>query len=292
MKKMFITIAAMFALLSAAVPATAQAPRKIALVAAVGDVFTLVRLRESTGSNIIDNYTRRTIKMPGNALNMSVLKGLDRQIGAAHPDSERVFIALNAAELDGVLPQNREKVAIGKIVAELEKRPDRKDWDKIIVATPKYLFSEREGMGPKLHGLGIYIRPNLGANSIDDQEGFSQIDLGGVGEEDTINPGDKSKSPSKEYVAPYSYITVYVLDPKTMTVIEKNARHDFQKLYDRQSTALDIAKNLPLDMLAERAVSLAERSAARAVGETEYGVSVNIKDVPQTPVAAPPAEKK
>ncbi|MFO0462740.1 MAG: hypothetical protein ACK5YU_00905, partial [Burkholderiales bacterium] len=138
-------------------PAGAAAEKKqvFALVSAVGDQFTYVRQKESTGSNIIDNNVRRTLKAQNNGLNLSVLRGLDTAIGNAYPDSERVFITLNPTELDNVLPQDREAVAIGKIVSELEKLPERAKWDKIIVATPKYLQSERRGMGPKLHGLGI-----------------------------------------------------------------------------------------------------------------------------------------
>ncbi|NJR72315.1 MAG: hypothetical protein HC782_04640 [Gammaproteobacteria bacterium] len=144
----------------------------------------------------------------------------------------------------------REAVAIGKIVAELEKRPERLTWDKIIVATPKYLQSERSGMGPKLHGLGVYVQPLTGARSIEGLDGDQDIDVSNQGESDTTNPEDGKKNRSKVYVAPYSYIQVYVIDPKTMKVIEKVARHDFTKLNDPNSTALDVGKSIPLDMLA------------------------------------------
>ena len=259
-----------------------------ALVSAVGDQFTYVRQKESTGSNVIDNNVRRTLKAQNNGLNLSVLRGLDTAIGNAYPDSERVFISLNPTELDNVLPQDRESVAIGKIVSELEKLPDRAKWDKIIVATPKYLQSERQGMGPKLHGLGIYVQP-LSGGSLEGQDGNPEIDVSGQGESDTTNPGDGKKNKSKVYVAPYSYIQVYVIDAKTMRVLEKNARHDFQKLNDPTSTAIDVGRSIPMDVLAKSVGDLIERSAARAVGETEFGVSVTIQEV--KPGAAAPAKK-
>jgi hypothetical protein len=259
---------------------TTSAPQKqiFALVSAVGDQFTYVRQKESTGSNIIDNNIRSNIKVPSNGLNMAVLRGLDAGITAAHPDSEKLYIALNAAEMKDVLPQNREAVAIGKIVSELEKRPERATWDKIIVATPKYLQSERSGMGPKLHGLGVYVQPLTGG-SLQGENGEQDIDVSGQGESDTTNPEDGKKNKSKVYVAPYSYIQVYVIDPKTMKVIEKIARHDFTKLNDPNSTALDVGKSIPLDVLATRMTTLIERSAARAVGESEVGVTVTIQEV-------------
>jgi hypothetical protein len=260
-------------------PAAAPAAKKqtFALVSAVGDQFTYVRQRESTGSNIIDNNNRRTLKVQNNGLNLAVLRGLDTAIGNAHPDSDRVYITLAAAEMEGVLPQNREEVAIGKIVSELSKNPERLNWEKIIVATPKYLQSEREGMGPKLHGLGVYVQPLTGGSlegTLDQQE----IDVSAQGTSDTTNPEDGKKNRSKIYVAPYSYIQVYVLDPKTMKVVEKVARHDFTKLNDPNSTALDIGRSIPLDVLATRMTNLIERSAARALGETEVGVTVTIQE--------------
>jgi hypothetical protein len=260
-----------------------------ALVSAVGDQFTYVRQKESTGSNIIDNNIRRTVKVDNNSLNMAVLRGLDAGITAAHPESEKVYIALSAAEMKNVLPQNREAVAIGKIVTELEKRPERATWDKIIVATPKYLQSERQGMGPKLHGLGVYVQPLTGG-SIQDLETGAEIDVSQQGESDTTNPEDGKKNKSKLYVAPYSYIQLYVIDPKTMKVVEKIARHDYIKLNDPNSTALDVGKSIPIDVLATRMSTLIERSAARAVGQTEIGVAVTITEV--KPEAAKPETKK
>jgi len=269
---------------AAAAQPVAPVERKqiFALVSAVGDQFTYVRQRESTGSSIIDNNIRRTVKIPNNALNVSVLRGLDAAMANAHPGSERILIALRAVEMDGVLPQDRESVSIGKIIAELAKHPDRQKWDKILVATPKYLQSERAGMGPKLHGLGVYVQP-LEGGTLEGFEGETEIDVSAQGQSDTTNPGDGKKSTSKTYVAPFSYIQVYVINPQTMAVIEKNARHDYQKLNDPNSTATDIGDSIKLGALAKRVTALAERSAARAVGETEIGVTVLIQEV-ATPV--------
>jgi hypothetical protein len=185
-----------------------------------------------------------------------------------------------------VLAQNREEVAIGKIVSELEKRPERMTWDKIIVATPKYLQSERQGMGPKLHGLGVYVQPLTGG-SLEGQDGNPEIDVRNQGASDTTNPEDGQKNKSKVYVAPYSYIQVYVIDAKTMRVLEKNARHDFTKLNDPTSVALDVGRSIPPEVLATSVGSLIERSAARAIGETEIGANVTIQEVKPVAVSTP-----
>jgi hypothetical protein len=278
-------------------PATPTAEKKkiFALVSAVGDQFNYVRQRESTGSNIIDNNNRRTVKVENNVLNLAVLRGLDSAIANAHPDSERVFITLNPAEMEGVLPQKREEVAIGKIVAALEKMPQRMTWENIIVATPKYLFSESSGMGPKLQGMGIYVRSVESARleQIDAGDGVV-LNIDGADldtEKGTVDPntGKKNKLSYQTYIAPFSFIRVYVIDPKTMTVVEKNARHDFTKFVDPNATALDVGRSISADVLGPRIASLIERSAARAVGETALGATVEIRELTPAAAAAKPA---
>ncbi len=270
-----------------AAPAPATAPAKTyALVSAVGDQFTYVRQKESTGSNVIDNFTRQVIKVPNNALNAAVLRGLDRAVAAKEPDSNRVYITLAQAEMDGVRPENRESVALGKVATALEKMPEHKTWEKIYVVVPKFLLSEYSGMGSKLQGLGVYIQPLSSATLADSELGVD-IDVGTQGESDTTDPNGEATR-SKRYVAPFSYLSLYVLDPKTMTVIEKNNRHDFQKLFDPNSPALDVANTIPTDFLASRIERLIERSASRAVNDKEGPATVEVGEVkPVTSKAEP-----
>jgi hypothetical protein len=278
-------------------PATTNAPvtrpMTYALISAVGDRFTYVSQKQATGSNVLDNFTRKIVKIPNNALNASVLRGLDAALAKSDPASVRIFMSLEAAELDDVLPQNREAIALGKIVSAIEKMPQRKDWDKIIVVTPKYMQSEYSGMGSKLSGLGVYVQPL-----------YSSI-LSGVNTDSTVgselNNASDTKSPdgkrtrSERYVAPFSYTQTWTLDAKTLAVIDKSARHDFTKLFDEKSTALDVWKSIPDDVLAERILTLAERSAARALG-VDLGAVVEIGDVtaidPKTGAALKPAAPK
>lgn len=266
-------------------------PLSFALVSALGDQFTYVRQKQATGSNIIDNNNRTVVKIPNNGLNAAVLRGLDLTIGRAHPTSERVYLSLNPVELEGVLPQNREEIALGKIASQLEKMPERAQWDRIIVATPKFLLSERAGMGPKLQGLGVYVQPLESAklSGIGEDGGGFEIDVSGQGESGTVAP-DGTRTTSKVYVAPYSYIQVYVIDAKTMRVIEKNARHDFTKIYDPTSTALDVGRSIAPEVIADRMVRLIEVSVGKALGDTEAGSRVDIGDI--VPVDSKKAEPK
>jgi hypothetical protein len=296
-----ITVTSSIAFAQAADPATAAAkpaerPLTYALISAVGDRFTFVTQKQSVGSNIIDNFTRRVVKIEGNVLNNAVLRGLDQALAQSEPASVRIFMSLEAAEMENVLPQDREAVAIGKIVTALEKMPQRKDWDKIIVVTPKYMQSEYSGMGSKLSGLGVYVQPLYSAKlNSSGSDSTNDLEVSESTGSDTRAP-DGSKTKSKRYVAPYSYIQKWVLDAKTLKVLEKDARHDFSKLFDKQSTAINVAQSIPDDVLAERILTLAERSAASSMG-ADLSAVVQIGDVtaidPKTgePLKAAPPKK-
>jgi hypothetical protein len=289
MKTRLLLIAAMTALLSpstfaqAAPTGSASAGSQIkkqviALVSAVGDQINYVRQKRSVGSNILDNNTRLIVKAPNNGLNIAVLRGLERATNETYPGSERVFITLNAVEMDGVLPQNREEVALGKLVTALEKLPQRQDWDKIVIATPKYLQNEYSGMGPKLHGFGVYVQP-LESERLDGADSpFDGLDVDSFNESQTSTPSGK-RARASTYVAPYAYIQVWTLDAKTLKVVSKNARHDFVKLSDPESTALRVENAVTPEFLAARMDRLIERSVTMAAGGKDPGARIDIGDI-------------
>jgi len=244
-------------------------PKVYALISAVGDQFTYVTQKQSVGSNILDNYRREVVKVPNNALNVSILKGLDRAIEQRDPGSTRILATLNALEMDGVKPINREKVAVGKLLAALEKMPQRMEWDTIIVVTPKFQFSGRKGMGSKLEGIGIYVQP-LESSSLSNDG--TEI-LGSEGEE-TITPDGAPGKRSARFVAPYNYTQTWVFDAKTLNVLETSARYEFQRVYDQNATAIDVAKSIPLEKMAEILSNFVERSVARGVGEALPSIEI------------------
>ncbi|MEQ1515509.1 MAG: hypothetical protein ABL931_03365, partial [Usitatibacteraceae bacterium] len=246
---------------------TTEAPAKPkvwALISAVGDQFTIVTQKQSVGSSILDNYKRDVVKVPGNALNASILKGLDRAIEQKDPGSTRILATLNALEMEGVNPIDREKVAMQKLLATLEKMPQRKDWDTIVVVTPKFQFSERKGMGSKLEGIGIYIKPIYSGKLLTED---GRDILGSEGEE-TITPDGKPGKDSDRYIAPYNYTQTWVFDAKTLKVLDTSARYEFQRIYDQDSTAINVALSVPVEKLGEILSRFVERSMARSVGES------------------------
>ncbi|MEO8385403.1 MAG: hypothetical protein ABI583_09185 [Betaproteobacteria bacterium] len=249
---------------------TAPKPKVYALISAVGDQFSYVTQKESIGSNILDHYRREVVRVPNNALNASILKGLDRAIEQRDPGSTRILATLNALEMEGVRPIDREKVAMKKLLAALETMPQRTEWDTIIVVTPKFQFSGRKGMGPKLEGIGIYVKP-LSSGTLADNDG-NDI-LGSEGEE-TLTPDGKPGKRSSRYIAPYNYTQTWVFDAKTLKVLESSARYEFQRFYDQDSTAIDVAKSIPIEKLAEALTNFIERSVARGVGEALPSIEI------------------
>lgn len=256
-------------------------PKVYALISAVGDQFTYVTQKQSVGSNVLDHYDRKVIRVPNDAINASVLKGLDNAIAQRDPGSTRILARLNPLEMEGVRPVDREKIAMGKLIATLEKFPQRQEWDTIIVVTPKFQFSERKGMGSKLEGIGVYVQPLESAKLTDDAG--SDI-LGSEGDE-TMTPEGKPGKRSSIFVAPYNYTQTWVFDAKTLKVLETSARYEYQKIYDQESTALNVANSIPVEKLAKIFTAFVEKSVARGVGEALPSIEIGeIKPVAVQPV--------
>ena len=278
-----MTLAAAHAQTTAVVPppvAAAATAKTFALVSAVGDQFQYVRQKESVGSHL-ENFTRQTLNVPDQALNHAVLRGLDRAVAAEYPDSNRLFLAVRAdAAIAQALPQDREALTMKRVLGLLEANPARKDWDQIIVVVPKWLMSERQGMGSKLSGIGIYVQP-LGPLV---ETGFDDGLM-----PDAAEDTNRESTLSRRFVAPFFYVQVTTLDAKTLKVIKSESRYDFRKIVNKESSALDVMAAFTPEQLASHVERFVETSALRAV--THQSSSVEIGTV-RTLAPPPPAEVK
>ena len=239
-------------------------PKVYALVAAVGERFSFVHEVRHVDSHL-EPYRRSYVDLSDNFLNRSVLRGLDEAIAKIDPDSKRIYLTLAAAQVENVVPSERESVALSKIVAELEKMPQRLEWDRIIVVTPAYKLLEINGMATKLQGFGVFTEPLTG-NRIDLGQG--ETDFAQQGREAVVTPKGKAIQ-SKTYLAPFSYIEVWVLDPKTLAVIDKQRRFADQKFADPLSGSLDVNQSISKKFLAGRIANLIDESVGEAVMHSE-----------------------
>ena len=270
------------AAMPAVTSATATAPEKvktIALLAAVGDQFSYVRQKESVGSNL-QPFVRQNITAPDQLLNRMVLKGMDKAVAAEYPGAEVVMMTLrpDPPELK-ILPQDREAHTMGRVMAMLQNYPDRMRWDEIMVVTPKWLMSERRGMGSKLSGIGVYVQPlGSGKDAMDDD----------ALEDEVRDAGEHQKMRSKKFVAPFFYIKVTVLDAKTLQVLRTDERYDYRKLVNSDSAALDVQASFTPEQLGAELERFVETASRKLVVDRPGSVEIG----PVKSRALPAPEKK
>jgi hypothetical protein len=179
-----------------------------------------------------------------------------------------VYLRLNPAEMEGVEPPRRGETAVGKLATALERLPERRDWHQILVLTPRYVASERERMGSKLFGIGVYVQPF--------HRPFRQPvnDIASSDDAEAVSPGGEPVRAST-FIAPYFYAQVWVLDAASLQVLYASERFDFQRIHDPRSTAIDIERAVPPETLGPMVESFVEQASARvlreAIGEVTVG---------------------
>jgi len=245
-------------------------PRLYALVAAVGEQITEVYEAQSTGTHL-SPFRQSKSQVPNNALNRFVLHSLDVAIENVDPESQRIYLSLSAVPMAGIPVPRQDRHALGIVVAELEKIPERLNWDRVVVATPAYESLARNGMPGKIHGFGMFAQPLCQAGCAKPGVPYpAAIDaepLDGV----AAVTADDTAIRAKTFLAPYSYIEVWVLDPKTLAVLDRQQSLDHQKLaepvYKAPLTESDLQR-----YLARRATALIEASISAAVMRSEVSL--------------------
>ena len=75
---------------------------------------------------------------------------------------------------------------------------------------------------------------------------------------------------ARTFLAPFSYVTVWILDPKTLAVLDKQQSFDPQKLAEpTYKPALDPGKDEVKKYLVGRVANLIDASVAAAVTQSE-----------------------
>lgn len=270
--------------------ATPTKPAVIALVAAVGNKLSYVRQRASTGSHM-EPFSRNSVSLNTQALNLAVLRGLDKALELDEPGSQRVFLSWTApAEVDAAIEKSygakRDEILLEALREYLRQMPQREGWDRIEAVLPRYAHLSRAGMAGKLGGMGIYVQP-LQSGSVEfDENGEVSSSTTNDGQYKTVNPRTGETARESTFVAPYFYFDRVTLDAKTLAVLSHKPQYDNIKYSDPDSTALDVSQQMPLRGMLERMLTLAERSAYQSVrgkSEVEVGPARAI-----TPAASAP----
>jgi hypothetical protein len=214
-------LASSLAALAIAIPALAEdalpsAPRTIALLAAMGSQFNVMHEEQQTGSRL-PPYRTHYVEGAGEILNRLVLNGLDKAVARVEPESRRVFLSASASIGKGIEP----------VVTHLATM-DRSKWDRIVVATPAYRPKGHDGLPTHMEGIGVFwqvlcesnVRWCSGGQSIRPMEG--PVATTPEGEEIFANT----------YVAPFTFVDIWVLDPKSLAVLDKTTSFGHRKLAD------------------------------------------------------------
>ena len=249
-----------------------EKPKTYALVSAIGNEISYVRQRRSTGTNI-SPYRRYPVHVPDGSLDAAVLRGLDRAVAQEDPDSKRVFLRLAPDQLTGIHGVNRGGVISRRVMDDLEHAAERKDWDRIILVTPRFVNVGSSHMGDKLQGIGIYVQPiGRSLEVLNGDETISSGELATSSDPDTFSP-DGTASSSYTFTAPYFYADIWIIDARTLQVLEKKERYDFVRYYDPDG-GIDPSANLPTTVLAQKLTTFVERASSKAFHEAVGEVTV------------------
>jgi hypothetical protein len=261
----FISAAAWAQSPAADVPAQPAKPKTYALVAAIGEKFTVVKEVSRTGTHL-SPYERYTEQIPGNVLNALALHSLEEGVARVDPTSKRVYLTVPAPAVDKVAPSDRETAAIDEIKHALEGMPQRAEWDRIIVALPAYRTLELNGLGPKLQGFGLFAESQCqaGCGGKDRLTALRELDPEPIDGVDAVTSENKTIK-ARTYIAPYSYIAVWILDPKTLATLDRQEGFDNQKLAQLPWKPLDLSEAEGAKYIAMRITNLIDHSIGTAV---------------------------
>ena len=265
---------AAFALGAAAAEAQGGRQRMYALVAAMGDRLMATHEVKRTGSHL-PPYRRTGIEDPDNILNRLVLAGLDEAIGRMEPSSKRMHLAV-ALRRPPTDSASTETAALEAAVAQIRDRPERAEWDRLIVATPAYRTHRVDGMPPRSQGFGVFMQPLCQS-----LQGLCGMDKDGVSfpnsAETVQTPGGETIK-ANQFVAPYVFIKVWVVDPRTFEVLDVQEVFEYQKLWDPKADTMDLSEVIPKRELALQIVKLAGQATEEAVRRTELRGTVEVKE--------------
>ena len=233
-----------------------------AIASAIGGQLSYIVAKQQVGTHL-DPYERTTLQVPDYTLDAIVMRGLDRVVGRRFPDTERVFMRLNPTQLEGVPAHDRERVAFERLTDELQRMPQRAQWDRIVIVTPHYRGFERAGLAGKLQGVGVFVQ-GLNSDGIDSNGYHDVIEPDGT-------PGARRKN---NYIALYYYAKLFILDAKTLQVLESSPWLIDEKIYNSNSDAVNIEKSLTIEQLSGRLEVFAENASTQALSRTLGGTVV------------------
>jgi hypothetical protein len=271
-KPLLAAALASLALSAAAAEAEGGRLKVYALVAAMGDVFMATHEVRQTGSRLTP-YRYSGIDAPDNILNRLVLAGLDEAIAKIEPASKRTHLAVAVPR-----PRTnttRDDDSLTAVQVQLRDRPERAAWDRVVVATPAYRLQRTDAMAARTKGIGVFMQPLCQSE---------QGPCGMRGDGTSSSAAEKVQTPdgkdirANQFVAPYVFVKIWILDPRTLEVTDSQEVFDYVKLWDPKADTMDLGEVIPKRELAKKIVELAMHATEEAVKRTELRGTVEVKD--------------
>jgi hypothetical protein len=239
--------------------AAAPTPKTYALVAAIGSRFEMVTTKQQTGSHI-PAVDREAYLIGGNVLNRLALQGLDQAVSRFESDSKRIYLSMAPARPE-----------IELVIGELRKL-DRAGWDRIMVALPAYRFHDEPGLVKRMQGFGLLAQPLCQTEPTSCSHGFrppsGPTALTPKGEEIAANT----------FVAPYAFVEIVTLDPRTLAVLDRSASYGHRKLTDETAKLTGIINGSNKEFLARQIVEVVQESTAEAMANGILKGNVDVRE--------------
>jgi len=244
----------------------ADKPRTYALVGAIGSRFEVMHAEQQTGSHI-PAFHRAAYAVGGNMLNRLALQGLDQAVARYEPESRRVYLSTTPARPD-----------IELVIAELRK-VDRVGWDRIMVALPAYKFHDEPGLATRMRGFGLLAQPLCQSDSSirPDRIGSCNHGFGPPSGPMALTPKGEEIA-ANTFVAPFAYVEIFTLDPKTLAVLDRSANYGHRKLTDETAKLDGIISGANSEFLARQIVEVVQTSTAEAMANGILKGNVDVRE--------------
>jgi len=251
----------------------AFAADKYALVAAMGDQFTAGTEVHTTGSHL-PGHAKRRLDVKDEGINKLALASLASAVGKLHPQVERHYLVVPLPPETQLRVRSIEENAFAIAVEALRARPDRGEWQRIVLITPANRVQKQEtgGLASDTQGIGVFT------------QGLCQSDIRDCDKRRSVTSGVEVTTPKGEtvksdrYVAPYFFAKIWILDPQSLQVLDSEVVMDHTKYNDPDSDAMDQNQVLDRKFLLTKIVEQVEKSTTEAVSRTELRGKVEVKE--------------
>ncbi|HEY4081648.1 MAG TPA: hypothetical protein VGM81_13230 [Burkholderiaceae bacterium] len=278
-------------------PRSPKAPQTIALLAAIGDRVEIVR-HLKTSARPGDPYRRKTMQITDQTLNFAVLRGMDKALTEEDPEAKHVLLQWDAPpeladKITKARGDQRGDLMIGALTEHLKSLPERQQWDRIEVIVPAYTYLDKDGMGTKLSGIGVYVQPqapqtfDLDSIGADSGGGSAVILTESDGDYRTVDPKTGATAHAATYVAPFMYFERLTFDAKSMALLKRQVYFDNTKYADPNSRALDVGSEMASKEMIDKMLASAEHSAFKSIHSVTGEVKVSTPRPLPTPAGTP-----